>query len=126
MALYSAGLLIFSFDCQSRIDESTTRRSTGFFLDDEEMLQQLPIYLDLIKEFFDIGGSRNGLSKKQISHVLCYCNVLKFLCQPLASFIVKERKEIFAVRNHAIFITNLKIIQDVFNQFCYICRQFCG
>ncbi|XP_027157654.1 separase [Coffea eugenioides] len=126
MALYSAGLLIFSFDCQSRIDESTTRRSTGFFLDDEEMLQQLPIYLDLMKEFFDIGGSRNGLSKKQISHVLCYCNVLKFLCQPFASFIVKERKEIFAVRNHAIFITNLKIIQDVFNQFCYICRQFCG
>lgn len=132
MALYAVGLLIFLSDPKSTSDESTTNKSRNdgsrfaFFLNDEEVLQQVPIYLDSMKEFFDIGGNGNVLSEKVTLYLFSYYNALNFLCQPLADCILKERKELFAERNGAIFITNLGIIHNVFHQFCYVFRQFHG
>ncbi|KAL3538573.1 hypothetical protein ACH5RR_001939 [Cinchona calisaya] len=123
IGLYATGLLIFSSEYQSRNYSKDEFRS-GFSLHDDEVLQQVPLYLDLMKEYFHIDGDGNGLFEKETSYLLSYYNALKFFCQPLAEFIYRERKEILDERDGASFITNSGVIHNAFHQFCYIVLHF--
>lgn len=124
MRLYATGLLVFSFNGKLQNGESATdmhredASGSQIFCDFERLVQQIPISLDLLKDFFAIGGKDNGLSEKGAALLPSYYKALEFLCAPLAEFIYAKRRDILCERDGASFISNLVIAQGALYEFC--------
>ncbi|KAL2460485.1 Separase [Abeliophyllum distichum] len=126
LRLYATGLLMSPFNCQLRGEKVANScnikdiSALQFLRNNEDMLRQLGALLDLLKGHFNIGSKENSFLHERVSYLSSYCNVLKFLCQPIAECIHAERKQIFAETEGASYWINLGSIQDAFQQFYYI------
>lgn len=63
--------------------------------------------------------------KQKGVHFLLYINALKFLCEPLAELINKERKHILAGSEVDTAVAVLCLIQDALNKFCSVLLFHC-
>lgn len=108
LGLYATGLLI---------NESYIHDSRALFLDRNDVLQKLSSLLNFSKSYFEIDSKGSNYSQKRMLYVLSYFDALRFLCQPLAEYVISARKEILSVTEAVSCNTYLEIIQDVFKQY---------
>ncbi|KAK4739682.1 hypothetical protein R3W88_003379 [Solanum pinnatisectum] len=108
LGLYATGLLI---------NESCIHDSRALSLDCNDVLQKLSSLLNLSKSYFEIDSKGGNYSQKRMLYVLSYFDALRFLCQPLAEYVISARKEILSVTETGCCNTYLEIIQDVFKQY---------
>lgn len=108
LGLYATGLLI---------NESCIHDSRAVSLACDDVLQKLSSLLNFSKSYFDIDSKGGNYSQKRMFYVLSYFDALRFLCQPLAEYVISARKEILSVKETGSCNTHLEIIQDVFKQY---------
>ncbi|XP_060167773.1 separase isoform X1 [Lycium barbarum] len=112
LRLYATGLLI---------NDSCIHDSRALFSDQNDLLQKLSSLLNFSKSCFVIDSKGTNDSQRK----MLYFDALKFLCQPLAEYVVSARKEILC-ETEAVSCntTYLEIIQDVFKQYVNIFLQY--
>ncbi|XP_070034034.1 separase isoform X2 [Nicotiana tomentosiformis] len=113
LGLYATGLLIN----ESNIHSITQGNSRALSSDSKDMLQKLSSLLNFLKSYFEIDSKGSNTSQKRMLYILSYFAVLKFLCQPLAEYVISTRKEILSETEAVSCNTYLEIIHDVFKQY---------
>lgn len=108
LGLYVTGLLI---------NESCIHDSRALSLDHNDVLQTLSSLLSFSKSYFEISSKGSKYPQKRMLYLLSYFDALRFLCQPLAEYVISARKEILSVTDAGSFNTYLEIIHDVFKQY---------
>ncbi|CAN4108060.1 unnamed protein product [Withania somnifera] len=108
LGLYATGLLI---------NESYIHDSRVLFLDRNDVMQKLSSLLNFSKSYFEIDSKGSNCSQKRMLYVLSYFDALRFLCQPLAEYVISARKEILSVTEAVSCNTYLEVIQDAFKQY---------
>lgn len=113
LGLYATGLLIN----ESNIHSITQGNSRALSSDSKDVLQKLSSLLNFLKSYFEIDSKGSNTSQKRMLYILSYFAVLKFLCQPLAEYVISTRKEILSETEAVSCNTYVEIIHDVFKQY---------
>lgn len=104
LSLYSAGLVIISYDQKSRAEDPSSGRFKyllGTLLENEQVLQHSPPS--------DCGA-----------YLSLYVEALKFICEPLAKSINSERKQLVVDKDDFSAKTMLSTVQDAFHTLCQL------
>ncbi|KAK4339952.1 hypothetical protein RND71_041414 [Anisodus tanguticus] len=114
LGVYATGLLI---------NDSCIHNSRALFSDHNDVLQKLSS-LHFSRSCFEIDSKGSNYSQTRMLYILSYFDALKFLCQPLAEYVISARKEILSETQAVSCNTYLEIIQDVFKQYVNVFRHY--
>ncbi|GMI95423.1 EXTRA SPINDLE POLES, RADIALLY SWOLLEN 4, homolog of separase, HOMOLOGY OF SEPARASE 1 [Hibiscus trionum] len=112
LRIYAIGLDFAEHNAKLKYDNCTTSKGGE---DDSDIDVSFPLprncRIDVECKRFLTWGDKKACK-------VMYYNTLKFLCQPLAELVNSEKKRILAEPKVSSASSNLRIIQDAFDQFC--------
>ncbi|XP_012569077.1 separase isoform X2 [Cicer arietinum] len=137
LRLYAAGLLLLSCNLRSRAEDLVSSGSAKFecllgtLLENKNILQSSPPLLGSLHicsrsscmssgvedQHFD---SHTCTQSASVTYLSFYIEALEFLCQPLATSVNSERKQLLSEKGDASAMTMLSTVVDAFHVLCQL------